>query len=315
MGHQRYRIPKATHGSQEWLNQRYQDENGNRRISASAAAAIYGLHPFVPADVYAAELLSGVPPTPIAPSRAMDRGNRLEGTIITWASDLLGIQFDTPEELFCYDNDNGCHLIATLDGWNEEQRHILEVKTTTRDWSGKLPDYWRIQGVQQYICSDAYKVTWAIFDPSMDLHLYEQEITSDEVVEHIAAAERWLSAIELGVTPAGIRYSYETISTRYQKTVAESVELPDMAADIITRLKHVKSELKSYSDLENQLKAELCELIGPYESASINGETVATWRGYTRDSFDVKRFIAENPQVADKYMKRSNSRVLRLKGE
>jgi putative phage-type endonuclease len=315
MGHKRYRIPKAPHGSQEWLNQRYQDEEGNRRISASAAAAIYGLHPFVPADVYAAELLSGVAPTPIPPNKAMERGNRLEATIIEWAGDRLGINFITPEELFCYDNDNGCHLIATLDGWNEEERHILEVKTTTREWSGKLPDYWRIQGVQQSICANAAKVTWAVFDPSMDLHLYEQEVTSEEVVEHIAAVERWLSAIEFGVTPDGIRYSYETITTRYQKTVPEAQEIPATAADLITRLKHVKSELKSYAELENQLKAELCEIIGHYEMATINGDVVATWKGYSRESFDVKRFQAENPKVAEKYMKRSTSRVLRLKGE
>lgn len=315
MGTKRYRIPKATHGSQEWLNQRYQDEEGNRRISASAAAAIYGLHPFVPADVYAAELLSGVAPKPIAPNKAMDRGNRLEGTIIEWASDLLGIKFETPEELFCFDNDNGCHLISTLDGWNEETRHILEVKTTTRDWSGKLPDYWRIQGVQQYICSDATKVTWAVFDPSLDLHLYEQEITPEEIAEHITAAERWLSAIELGLTPDGIQYSYETISTRYQKTVAEAQELPTETADLITRLKHVKSEMKSYADLENKLKAELCELIGPYEVATIYGETVATWKGQSRDFFDSKRFQAENPKLAEQYMKRTTTRVLRLKGE
>ena len=179
----RYRIAKATHGSQEWLNQRYEDDNGNRRISASAAAAIYGVHPFVPADVYAAELLSGVAPSPIAPNKAMDRGNRLEGTIISWASDLLGIEFDTPEELFCYDTEEGCHLISTLDGWNEEQKHILEVKTTTREWHGELPNYWRIQGLQQAICADAKRVTWAVFDPSLNLHIYEQTITEKEIEE------------------------------------------------------------------------------------------------------------------------------------
>ena len=99
MTHKRYRIAKATHGSQEWLNQRYEDEQGNRRISASAAAAIYGVHPFVKQDQYAAELLSGIAPTPIPPNAAMETGNRLEDTIIQWAGDRLGIKFVTPDEL------------------------------------------------------------------------------------------------------------------------------------------------------------------------------------------------------------------------
>jgi hypothetical protein len=176
----RYRIHKEPHGSQAWLDQRYMDEQGNRRISASAAAAIYGLHPFVKKDHYAAEQLSGVAPSPITPNAAMETGNRLEDTIISWAGDRLGVEFETPKELFCYDTDNGCHLISTLDGWNEETRHILEVKTTSREYSGTLPDYWRIQGITQYICSDAKRVTWAIFDNTLRLTLVEQVITEEE---------------------------------------------------------------------------------------------------------------------------------------
>lgn len=315
MTEHRYRIPKAPHGSQDWLNQRYQDENGNRRISASAAAAIYGVHPFVPADVYAAELLSGIAPTPQPPSKAMDRGNRMEGMIIEWAGDLLGVKFDTPEELFCYDNDNGCHLISTLDGWNEEHQHILEVKTTTRDWRGELPDYWRIQGVQQVICSGATRITWAIFDPSLDLQLHEQTVTVDEIEEHIAAAEKWLSAIELGITPEGVQYSYETISTRFQQTVEEPAALPTQASDLVAQLRHVKSELASYKLMEDRLKAELCQLIGPSTVATINGDVVATWKSYMRDYFDVKKFQAEQPTLAGQYTKKVQSRTLRLKGE
>ena len=50
MEYNRYRITKPEHGSQDWLNIRFMDENGDKRISASAAAAIYGLHRFVKAD-------------------------------------------------------------------------------------------------------------------------------------------------------------------------------------------------------------------------------------------------------------------------
>lgn len=315
MGHQRYRIPKEPHGSQAWLNQRYMDGQGNRRISASAAGAIYGVHPFVKQDQYAAELLSGVAPTPIQPNAAMETGNRLEDTIIQWAGDRLGVKFETPDELFCYDDDNGCHLISTLDGWNEEAKHILEVKTTSREFSGTLPDYWRIQGLQQAICSGAERVTWAVFDNTLRLTLVEQNLTDDEMAEHIDASAKWLNAIELGMDPPGVVYSYETITTRYQQTQSEAIEIPESAADLITRLKHVKSELASYKALEDQLKAELCDLIGPNETATINGAVVATWKGYKRDWFDSKRFQAENPDTYAQYVKASSSRTLRLKGE
>lgn len=311
----RYRIHKEPHGSQAWLDQRYMDEQGNRRISASAAAAIYGLHPFVKKDHYAAEQLSGVAPTPITPNAAMETGNRLEDTVINWAGDRLGVEFETPKELFCYDTDKGCHLISTLDGWNEETRHILEVKTTSREYSGTLPDYWRIQGITQYICSDAKRVTWAIFDNTLRLTLVEQVITEEEVAEHIEAVTEWLNSVELGMTPAGVKWSYETIQTRYQRPVSRSVELPSDTADLIQRLRHVRNELASYKQLEDELKAEVCELLGEADTAILNGATVATWKGQKRESFDSKSFRAAYPDLAREFTKEVQTRTFLLKGE
>lgn len=311
----RYRIHKEPHGSQAWLNQRYMDEQGNRRISASAAAAIYGLHPFVKKDHYAAEQLSGVAPTPITPNAAMETGNRLEDTIISWAGDRLGVQFETPSELFCYDTDNGCHLISTLDGWNEETRHILEVKTTSREYSGTLPDYWRIQGITQYICADAKRVTWAVFDNTLRLTLVEQVITEEEVAEHIEAVTEWLNSIELGMTPSGVKWSYETIQTRYQRPVSRTVELPSETADLIQRLRHVRSELASYKQMEDELKAEVCELLGEADTAILNGVTVATWKGQKRESFDSKALRLAHPDLAKQFIKEVQTRTFLLKGE
>ena len=311
----RYRIHKEPHGSQAWLNQRYMDEQGNRRISASAAAAIYGLHPFVKKDHYAAEQLSGVAPTPITPNAAMETGNRLEDTIISWAGDRLGVQFETPSELFCYDTDNGCHLISTLDGWNEETRHILEVKTTSREYSGTLPDYWRIQGITQYICADAKRVTWAVFDNTLRLTLVEQVITEEEVAEHIEAVTEWLNSIELGMTPSGVKWSYETIQTRYQRPVSRTVELPSETADLIQRLRHVRNELASYKQMEDELKAEVCELLGEADTAILNGVTVATWKGQKRESFDSKALRLAHPDLAKQFIKEVQTRTFLLKGE
>lgn len=311
----RYRIHKEPHGSQAWLDQRYMDEQGNRRISASAAAAIYGLHPFIKKDHYAAEQLSGVAPTPITPNAAMETGNRLEDTIIQWAGDRLGVQFETPSELFCYDTDNGCHLISTLDGWNEETRHILEVKTTSREYSGTLPDYWRIQGITQYICADAKRVTWAVFDNTLRLTLVEQVITEEEVAEHIEAVTEWLNSIELGMTPSGVKWSYETMQTRYQRPVSRTVELPSETADLIQRLRHVRNELASYKQLEDELKAEVCELLGDADTAILNGVTVATWKGQKRESFDSKALRLAHPDLAKQFIKEVQTRTFLLKGE
>lgn len=312
----RYRIQKPTHGSGDWLNARFWDEKGNKRVSASAAAAVYGLHPFVPMDTYAAELLSDVPPQPVAPNEAMERGNRLEDPIMQWASDRMEIPFITPDEMFVAESKGGARMIATLDGFYEDGdiRKVLEIKTTTRQWEGELPDYWRIQGIQQAICADVQEITWAVFDPSMRLHLHTQEVTPAEQAEHISAVEKWLNAIDLGMTPTGVKWSYETISTRYAKSEPKTVELPEETRELIEQLRHVKSELKSYQELEDQLKAKICELIGDADTATINGETVATWKGQVRDSLDIKAFKFAHPDIARKFSKQVTTRTFLIKG-
>lgn len=322
----RYRISKPEHGGQDWLNIRFRDENGNKRVSASAVAAIYGLHPFVKRDAYAAELMGDVPPRPIPPNAAMERGNRLEDTILRWASDRIGIPFITPDEMFVCDSPNGARMVATLDGFWEGEltdddgatytaRKVLEIKTTTRKWEGQLPDYWRLQGIQQAICADVNQVTWAVFDPSMNLHIHIQRITQAEMAEHISAVETWLNAIELGMTPPGVVWSYETVSTRYQKAEPKTTNLDSDKADLFAQLRHVRSELASYKELEDQLKAKICELIGDADTAVLNGSVVATWKPQTRRVFDTKSFTAIHPELAEQFMKETNTRTFLLKGE
>jgi len=313
----RYRITKPTHGEQDWLDTRFWDKQKRKRLSASAVAAIYGLHPFVPMDKYAAEMLGDIPPAPIPPTWAMTRGNDLEPLCINWAIQRTGIQWITPEEMFACETDEGARMIATLDGFyeNGDERKILEIKTMNREWSGEMPDYWRIQGIQQAICADVSHVTWGIFDASMTFHIYEQIISDGEIEEHCEKVAKWLTAIDLGMTPEGVHWSYETITARYQKPAPTSIELPHTAKELVAQLKHVKSELKSYGEIEDRLKAELCDLIGPNEVATVDGTIIATWKGKSWASLDIKSLKMNEPALTEKYSKQVTNRTLLLKGE
>lgn len=317
MEYNRYRIAKPEHGSQDWLNIRFMDENGDKRISASAAAAIYGLHRFVKADEYAAELLSDTPPVPLEPSWAMTRGNDLEPLCMKWATDKTGVQWTTPEEMFVYNDERGARLISTLDGFFESEngRLVLEIKTFNRPWDGELPDYWRIQGIQQAICADVDRILWAVFDSSLSMQYHTQEVSEEEKEEHITKASEWLAAIDMNMTPPGVTWSFESVAKRYTAPERGSMlEIGEQHAELVAQLKHVKSEMKSYKELEDKLKAELCELIGNHDGVTINGETVATWKGQSRSSFNTKLMQLEHPDIVDKYTTNITVRTLLLKG-
>ena len=317
MALQRYRQSKPKHGGQDWLTLRFWDEEGNKRISASEAAAIYGLHPFLKKDVYVARMMSDTPPAPLPPNQAMDRGNRLEHVMLNWASDLTGVPYTEPKEMFFCDSPNGARLVATLDGFYEDgdTRKILEIKTSTRKWEGKLPDYWRIQGIQQAICADVNLVTWAVFDASMNLHLHEQIVTPAEQAEHISSCETFLNAIELGIVPSGVRWSYEAVQSRHSNPISKIQELDSEKQELFDRLRHVRSEMESYKALEDEIKAQICELIGECDTAVINGSTVATWKPQVRETLDAKALRVAHPDIASKFTKQTTTRVVLLKGE
>jgi predicted phage-related endonuclease len=77
----------------------------------------------------------------------------------------------------------------------------------------------------------------------------------------------------------------------------------------------VRSELASYKQLEDELKAEICDLIGNADTATINGVTVATWKGQRRESLDIKAFKAAHPDIARQFSKQTTTRTFLLKGE
>jgi hypothetical protein len=113
-------IQKQEHGSQLWLDQRFTNENGEKQISASVAAAIYGEHYFTSPAALAAELLRDTPPTPSPTNEAMERGNRMEDMLLNWANDKLGANFVCPDKLFVF-SDGNARMIATLDGFDGER--------------------------------------------------------------------------------------------------------------------------------------------------------------------------------------------------
>jgi len=73
-----YTIDKPKHGSQDWLNARWRNDEGLARISASVAAAVYDKHNYTTGGDLAVELLAERAPEPKEQNAAMDRGNRLE---------------------------------------------------------------------------------------------------------------------------------------------------------------------------------------------------------------------------------------------
>lgn len=315
MQQKRYTILKPEHGSPEWLAVRWRDEHGRARISASACAAVHGEHEFVSAADLASELLAANAPQPKEQNAAMERGNRLEPTLIKWASDREGVSFVTPDWMYVYEED-GVRLIATIDAIanpDDPDQRIMEVKTTKRRWDGEMPRYWYWQGVQQAICTGATQIEWAIFDSDLTLHKHVQRVSSDEKQTHIEACRKFLAAIDMGFAPDWVEFSYQHVADRHPTSTEGQVEVNyQQVALALGQLAQAKKDKRAAEEIEDSVKAELCALLGDKEYATAGGMLMYTWKTTHREVFDAKRFEAEHPALFKKFRKVSSFRTFKV---
>lgn len=313
-------IRKPRHGSTEWLMLRHRNENGDPVISASDAAAVHGEHRFKTRHQLFAEKLLPEPPVSIT-NEAMDRGNRLEPTIRNWAGDKLDTRLVEPSYMYAIEHD-GCPVIATLDAideWSYENdptnpKLVVEIKTYNREWDGVLPRYWYWQGVQQALCANVSAITWAVFDSTLSLHLYDQEVSQDEKLEHIRAVQDFVFWLRIGEPNPEWPASYDDIQTTFPEARGEVVDIT-AHAHLLSELRDVQFQKKELGVIEDELKAKIAVLLGDADTGVVDGEPVVTWKNQSRSSFDSKGFAKDHPDLADKYNKSSTFRVLRVKGD
>ena len=306
----RYTISKPPHGSQDWLNKRWADSNGNKRITASVAAAVHNEHKYTsPADL-AVELLALKPPAPKEQNDAMRRGTLLEAPLLQWASEKLGTLIAEPQDLYCYD-EPGVRLLSTIDG-RDPSGNVYEVKTYNKVWNGQLPRYWYWQGVQQAICCDVHEINWIVFDSKFELHLQTQTVTSDEKQIHIEAVRRFLNFIDMGMMPDIADPTYDNAAVLYPQGIENTVVMGHEVYDTLERLSLARKMKAEAEAVEEQLKGELAMILQDCEYGSIDGTVVVSWKNSKRTSFDTKRFEAEHPALAAKFKKETSFRTMRI---
>lgn len=306
----RYTVQKPPHGSQEWLNVRWKDADNRSRISASVAGAVHGENPFTSVADLAFDLLAANAPEPKEPTQAMERGNRLEPFILQWYADMGGLELTTPDQMYCYD-DGRANLIATLDAV-DANGIPYEIKTSTRRWDGMLPRYWYWQGVQQAICTGSDTINWIIFDSAMQIHTYEQFVSSDEKQIHIDACARFLDYIHNGQMPPDAVPEYKHAEMWYPESSMVATELPEEALSVLTWLEEVRESKRELEKKEDELKASIALLLGEADTGRINGETVVTWRSNKRSSIDTKQLQIDHPVLCEKYKKETSYRVMKI---
>lgn len=83
-------------------------------------------------------------------------------------------------------------------------------------------------------------------------------------------------------------------------------------AGTIEQIRQLSDAIDKLEERREALKADIIEALGDEEAGTVGDTIVVTYKTQTRATFDVKKFRAQNPDVAATYTRESTSRTFRF---
>jgi predicted phage-related endonuclease len=294
-----HRIKKPEHGSLDWLSKRHRDEAGRVRFGTSEAAAILDRSIYESRGDLIVRKLTEPKQTEETP--AMRFGNLMEPILIAEASRDLGIKIDTPEEMFARDR-----FISTLDGWNEQERIVVEAKTTSRysvDSLEEIPEQWIWQTVAQRWATRAEKVFIVSLDRRLSIRMFEIPYREDMMNALIQEAVRLGQALDRGEIASHIsEMAASHIAKIFPANPDKSVDLPIEAGHLLSMWDDAVMRKKEAEADEDFARDGLARMMLDASVGRLDGRDVVTWKERKgRSSIDTKRLASEMPEIAERF--------------
>jgi putative phage-type endonuclease len=291
-------------------------------VGGSDIAAILGISRYsTPLDIYL-EKLSTDEPQDSVDNQFIEWGNRLESVIIEKFEDLTGIKCATGLDTFIHPTYT--YMRANIDAKLIGENAILECKTAgqfaSKEWStlggDNIPEPYLLQCAYYAEITECTKVYIAVLIGGNDFRIYSYD-RNPALGKLIVAkvVDFWEGHVLKQIPPDPI--NHEDALKLWRTT--ESDELRLATDEILDVLKEVRSLKADKHNIEVQLGLKQMELYNFMQSAqqinSQSGDPLVTWKMQSSKRFDAKRFMIEHPEMYNLYIKTSETRVLRIKGD
>jgi putative phage-type endonuclease len=291
-------------------------------IGGSDIAAILGISKWnTPLDIYL-EKLSTEEPMPEVSNQFQEWGNRLEHVLVEAFEELTGIKCATGLDTFIHPEYN--YMRANIDAKLIGENAILECKTANqfagKEWStlggDNIPEPYLLQCAYYAEITQCAKVYIAVLIGGNDFRIYAYD-RNPALGKLIMAKviDFWENHVLKQIPPHPVNH---LDAIKLWRTT-ESNELKLATDEILKTIKELHSLKTDKENLEVQLNSKRLELYNFMQEAqqinSQNGDPLVTWKMQTSNRFDAKRFMVEHPEMYALYIKTSESRVLRIKGD
>lgn len=309
-------LPKAKHGSLEWLQARWRDEQGRCLFGASDIPVLMGTSPYKKRSELFAEKLQ--PPTVQEETAVFRRGNVLEPALLAEAAHILGMNIHTPEVIY-----RDGRLSVSLDGVDSTDNPsvIVEAKTTTRysiHDATDLPKEWWWQGWAQQAVVDV-PVWFVVLDRDLRISCVELPRNNQAIDALRTETEifgQWIDANEPPLEELD-QFSADDIARVWQATPTTRELDADQALPWLDQLQSARALAKEAEGMEAEAKDALARMLLNDEIGTIGGTPVITWKQQAgKKSLDTKRFKAEMPEIAAQFEREGAPfRVMRVVGK
>jgi len=304
-------IPKPKHGSKEWLLTRWRDEEGRCVFGASDIPALMNASPYkTRAELFADKLNE---PEEQADSAIFRRGNLLEKPLLEAASEELGCNFFTPNNIY---RDRG--LSVSLDGVDNsiEPQVVIEAKTTTRYSiydQNDLPQEWLWQGYAQQAVLDC-PVYFSVLDRDLKISVVELPLNRAAIDSLRLETEIFGEWVDKKTPPMDEinNFSADDIA-RIWKATPTIIELDLIGAQLASDLEKARAASKQANDAEARIKDLLAQIMLSHEIGLFEGHKVISWQQQAgKTSLDTVRLRNDHPLLVKEYEKQGNPyRVMR----
>lgn len=200
---------------------------------------------------------------------------------------------------------------------------IVEIKTASehvgKNWgneeSDEVPDQYQCQAQWYMGVTDTQVCHMAVLIGGNKYRQYKIERHQDFIDYLFEAAESfWNDNVLAEIEPnATTLQNAKDKYPRHNPDTTLDVEPDSEAAKVFEHYESLKAQEKEVKAALELAQTDLICQIQDNEALAIDGEVVATYKAQTANKFDSKAFKKDMPELAEKYIKQSESRVMRVK--
>lgn len=299
------------------LNQSKEDWLKVRKIGigGSEAATVAGLNPWAsPLNVYIDKLSDDIEDID---NERMRIGRDLEDYVAQRFQDETGLKVRRMNQMLQHEEHD--FMLANLDRVIVGEKAFLECKTTgsygKKEWEDGIPMHYQIQ-CMHYLAVTGFDHCYIACLIGNEKFIWHRIDRDEETINMLIDIERdfWNNNILKQVPPdADGSDQYDNIlKQKYPDSNGNKIEIELSYAEKIKRRLELKELIDSMEKEVNQIDQEIKNEIQENETA-VCGDYLISWKAQTRNSIDTTRLKKELPDIADKYMKSSVSRVFKIK--